>query len=111
MGIDEGVWSYIGTAWSKFGIAPLKGALDDKTPGIHIIYAVSNFLFGVNAWCPRLIGCMALTWSGFIVYSITSKLRDHFAGILAMLVFGVKYVLEVYRRFLFCSNRIVYSPF
>ncbi|MCD6459513.1 glycosyltransferase family 39 protein, partial [bacterium] len=89
MGIDEGVWSYIGTAWGKFEIPPLKGALDDKTQGIHIIYAVSNLLFGVNVWFARLLGCMALTWSSFIIYSICLKLRNYFAGITAMLVFGL----------------------
>ena len=89
MGIDEGVWSYIGTVWSKFAIPPLKGALDDKASGIHIIYAVSNYLFGVNVWFPRLLGCIALTWSAFIVYSVVNKLRDNFAGLIAMLIFGL----------------------
>lgn len=89
MGTDEGIWNYMGRAWGSYGYAPYRDAVDDKTPGIFILFAVSARLFGVNVWFPRLLGCLATAAGSVVVYRIARDLLDHRAGVFAMAFFGL----------------------
>ena len=51
---DEYLWSYIGRIWNRNGIPPYIGAVENKTPGIFIVYAVSDFLFESNIFFIRI---------------------------------------------------------
>lgn len=85
---DEGLWQYIGNVWVRNGIPPYTGAVENKTPGIFMLFAVSNWLTGFNVMVPRLIGIAALLTTGGFIYRIGQKLHSRYAGIIAMLLFG-----------------------
>ncbi len=89
MGADEGLWNYIGWAWGSYGYVPYRDAVDDKTPGIFILFAASVKLFGVNVWFPRLLGCLATAAGSLVIYRIARDLLDHLAGVFAMVLFGL----------------------
>ena len=89
MGTDEGIWNCLGQAWVHYDQAPYRDIVDDKTPGIFILFAVSARLFDVNVWFPRLLGCLAVSGGSVVVYRIARDLLDHRAGIFAMVLFGL----------------------
>ncbi|MEI6347760.1 MAG: glycosyltransferase family 39 protein [Bacteroidota bacterium] len=95
MNNDEGMWSYIGRIWSDNGIAPYLGAVDNKTPGIFEIYAISNLLFGVNVFFVRWLGVALLLLSSFIIYLIAKKLHSRLAGVISMYIFGLSMTWEL----------------
>ena len=53
---DEAMWHYIGRNWFRHGLIPYSGGVDNKSPLIFSVYGISDWLFGVNYWFPRLIG-------------------------------------------------------
>lgn len=89
VGTDEGIWNYMGHVWIKYDIAPYKGAVENKTPGIFFIYAISNFFFGVNVWFPRLVGIFATVVASRYIYSIGKMLGTSTTGVFSMLFFGL----------------------
>ncbi len=89
MGSDEGIWSYIGRIWSKNSIPPYVGAIENKTPGIFELYAISNILFGINIFFVRGLGILSIVLSSIVVFFIGRKLHSPLAGIFGMYVFGL----------------------
>jgi hypothetical protein len=89
MGSDEGIWSYIGRLWSQNRIPPYVGAIENKTPGIFELYAISNVLFGVNIFFVRGLGVLSILISSLIVFYIGRKLHSLFAGVFGMYIFGL----------------------
>ncbi|MCD4699268.1 MAG: glycosyltransferase family 39 protein, partial [Phycisphaerae bacterium] len=89
MGADEGIWNCLGLAWVRYDQVPYRDIVDDKTPGIFILFAASVKLFGVNVWFPRLLGCLATVAGSLVVYRIARNLLDYRAGIFAMGLFGL----------------------
>jgi 4-amino-4-deoxy-L-arabinose transferase-like glycosyltransferase len=89
MGQDEGMWSYIGRVWSNNGIPPYVGAVENKTPGIFELNAISYSLFGVNIFFLRGLGVISILLSSLIVYCIGRKLHSHLSGIFGMYIFGL----------------------
>ncbi len=51
---DESMWQYIGRNWIRNGLVPYTGGIDNKSPLIFFIFGISDRLFGVNYWFPRL---------------------------------------------------------
>lgn len=88
MNYDEGQWNYIGRAWLQKGVPPYAGAMENKNPGIYLLYGFSNILFGVNFWFPRILGIVSLTLCAVLVFKIVRYLHSHFAASLAMILFG-----------------------
>ena len=88
-GGDEGSWGYIGRVWSENNLPPYVGTVENKTPGIFELFALSNILFGVNVFFVRIIGGIAILITSLTVYSIGKKLHSHFAGIFSMAIFGL----------------------
>jgi hypothetical protein len=86
---DEGIWNYIAFLWIKYGIPPYTEAIENKTPGIYLIFTISNLLFELNIWFPRLLGSLSMVATSILIYFIGRKLLDHFAGIIAMIIFGL----------------------
>jgi hypothetical protein len=89
MGNDEGIWSYIGRIWTDNGIPPYVGAVENKTPGIFGLYAISHVLFGVNVLFVRGLGIIAILLTALTVYHIGKALHGHLAGVLGMTIFGL----------------------
>lgn len=89
MGNDEGIWNYISRLWVKENLPPYVGGLENKTPGIFLLFGFSNFLFGVNFWFPRLLGIISLIIATVFVYKIGKELHSKTAGIFGMLIFGL----------------------
>ena len=89
MGQDEGMWSYIGRVWIQDGIPPYVGAVENKTPGIFELNAISFFLFGVNIFFLRGLGVLSILLTSLIVYCIGRKLHSNSAGIFGMYILGL----------------------
>jgi len=79
----------MGHIWVKHGVAPYTGSVDNKTPGIFMLFAFSNLLFGVNIWFPRLLGVLSMTLTSLVIYFIGKKIYNRLAGIFAMIIFGL----------------------
>jgi len=86
---DEYLWSYIGRIWNRNGIPPYIGAVENKTPGIFIVYAVSDFLFESNIFFIRIFGVIATLISTWYLFKICTKLHSKLAGVFSMYVFGL----------------------
>jgi hypothetical protein len=86
---DEYLWSYIGRIWNRNGIPPYLGAVENKTPGIFIVYAVSDFLFESNIFFVRIVGVIATLISTWYLFKICTKLHSKLAGVFSMYVFGL----------------------
>ena len=86
---DEAIWHYIGRNWLRWGIPPYQGGFDNKTPLIFLIYGISDLLFGVNYWFPRVIGTVVETVGVWYVFKIAMYLAGRRAGIMAMTMYGL----------------------
>lgn len=89
MGNDEGMWSYMARVWIENNIPPYVGAVENKTPGIFELFAISHILFGVNFFFVRVLGVIAILFSSLTVYLIGKELHTHLAGIFSMVIFGL----------------------
>src|SRR5438046_1360445 len=67
---DEAVWHYIGFSWVKLGVPPYRGTVDNKGPGIFLLYALSSLLFGVNFLIPRIAGWIAELVTALALYHL-----------------------------------------
>lgn len=89
MSNDEGIWSYIGRIWSQNNIPPYSGAVENKTPAIFMLFAVSNIFCGVNIFFVRVIGVLSIVISSFTVYLIGRELHSRTSGVFSMIIFGL----------------------
>ena len=64
---DESMWHYIGRNWIRNGLVPYQGGVDNKSPLIFLIFGISDWLFGVNYWFPRLLG-IAVQSTGYLLF-------------------------------------------
>lgn len=88
LSFDESMWHYIGRNWFRHGLAPYDGGVDNKSPLIFLFFGVSDALFGVNYWFPRIIGVLCQAVSVYYVYRICIHLSGKTAGHLAILIYG-----------------------
>jgi hypothetical protein len=86
---DEAIWHYIGRNWFRYGMVPYSGGVDNKSPFIYMIYGVSDLLFGINYWFPRLLAIISQSVGLYFVYRITKHLSHNKAGILAIIFYGL----------------------
>src|SRR5450631_2222031 len=89
LSFDESIWQYIGRNWFRHGLVPYAGGIDNKTPLIYMIYGISDFLFGVNYWFPRLIAIACQTTGIYFVYQIAKHIVGKQAGMLAVTIYGL----------------------
>ena len=87
--VDEAVWHYIGRNWFRHGLVPYKGGYDNKTPLIFLIYGISDRLFGVNYWFPRVVGTLVQSVGIWYLYRIALHLGGRRTGILAVSMYGL----------------------
>ncbi len=89
LSFDEAIWHYIGRNWFRHGMVPYSGGVDNKSPLIYIIYGISDLLFGVNYWFPRLLAIVSQSIGLYFVYKITKHIANNTAGIIAIILYGL----------------------
>jgi hypothetical protein len=86
---DESMWHYIGRNWIRNGLIPYKGGIDNKSPLIFFIFGISDHLFGVNYWFPRLLGIVVQSAGIYWLFKIAEKMIGPRAGIFAISFYGL----------------------
>lgn len=89
MAYDEALWKYIGRIWTNNNLPPYVATVENKTPGIFMLFAFSEYISGGSIFFVRLIGAVAILVSSGIIYKIVKKTHSEFAAILAMYIFGL----------------------
>src|SRR6476661_2989376 len=85
----EAMWHYIGRNWFRNGLTPYSGGIDNKSPLIFAIFGLSDKLFGVNFWFPRIIGTFCQSVGLYFVYKIAKHLAGDRAGVFAVTLYGL----------------------
>jgi len=86
--IDEGVWLYIARAWTRHGLAPYTGALENKTPGIFFVFAFCDLFFARPLLAARLLGAAAVAASGVLVWKIADSVSGRNAALWTATVYA-----------------------
>jgi len=89
LSFDEAMWHYIGRNWFRNGLIPYSGGVDNKSPLIFAIFGLSDMLFGVNYWFPRVLGTICQSIGVFYVYKIARHISGQRAGLLAISFYGL----------------------
>lgn len=89
LSFDESIWHYIGRNWFRHGLVPYTGGTDNKSPFIFAIFGLSDTLFGVNYWFPRVLATLCQAIGMFYLYKIAQKLAGDTAGLLLLLFYGL----------------------
>lgn len=89
LSFDEAMWHYIGRNWFRHGLIPYSGGIDNKSPLVFAIFGLSDTLFGVNYWFPRILGTTCQSIGIYYVYKIAKHLAGNQAGILAISFYGL----------------------
>ncbi len=97
---DEAMWHYIGRNWFRHGLVPYRGGVDNKSPLVFILFGISDWLFGVNYWFPRILGTVIECIGLYFVFKTAryfagakplslSNDRSEQAGLLAVTIYGL----------------------
>jgi hypothetical protein len=86
---DEAIWHYIGRNWFRHGLVPYSGGVDNKSPLIFALYGLSDRLFGVNYWFPRIVGTACQAVGLWYVYKMADRLAGRQTGLLVMQLYGL----------------------
>ncbi len=89
LSFDEAMWHYIGRNWFRYGLVPYTGGVDNKSPLIFAIFGLSDKLFGVNYWFPRVLGTLCQSVGIYYIYKIAKHMAGREAGMLGMLFYGL----------------------
>jgi hypothetical protein len=89
---DESIWQYIGRNWIRNGMVPYQGGVDNKSPLIFLIYGISDRLFGVSYWFPRLLGIVLQSAGIFYLFKIAEKTIGPGSGLFAISLYGLSLV-------------------
>jgi len=89
LSFDESLWQYIGRNWFRNGLAPYSGGVDNQSPLIFALFGLSDKLFGVNYWFPRVVGVLFQAAGMFYIYKIANHLSGKTAGLLAISFYGL----------------------
>jgi Dolichyl-phosphate-mannose-protein mannosyltransferase len=86
---EEAMWQYIGRNWVRNGLIPYAGGVDNKSPLIFLIFGISDRIFGVNFWFPRLLGVAVQSIGIYFIFKIAEKTINRQAGIFAISFYGL----------------------
>lgn len=89
LSFDESMWQYIGRNWVRNGLVPYAGGIDNKSPFIFLIFGISDYLFGVNYWFPRLLGIIVQSAGIYFLFKIAEKTISRRAGLFAISFYGL----------------------
>lgn len=85
---DEGIWCYIGMHWAEGRLLPYRDMVENKTPGIFILYALAYRTWGLEILPVRLMGVAAIVVASLFLFEVAAKWGGQRAGILAALLLG-----------------------
>ena len=88
LSFDESMWHYIGRNWFTRGLVPYEGGIDNKSPFIFAIFGLSDWLFGLNIYFPRILGIIFQTAGIYLVYKIGVSMGNEQMGKFAMIIYG-----------------------
>ena len=86
---EESMWHYIGRNWLRHGMIPYSGGADNKSPIIFLVFGISDSLFGVNYWFPRILGLIVQAVGMLYLFKIVNQLSNRQAGIIALAIYGL----------------------
>src|SRR5450755_739352 len=89
LSFDESMWQYIGRNWIRNGLVPYAGGIDNKSPLIFLVFGISDRLFGVNFWFPRLLGIAVQSAGIYFLYRIAEITISRRAGLFAISFYGL----------------------
>jgi hypothetical protein len=95
LSFSEAMWHYIGRNWFRHGLTPYAGGVDNKSPLVFAIYGLSDALFGVNYWFPRVLGVVVQCIGLYYVYKIALHIAGKRAGMFAILIYGLALMWKV----------------
>ncbi|MDB5231256.1 MAG: hypothetical protein JWN76_2061 [Chitinophagaceae bacterium] len=91
----ESMWHYIGRNWLRHGMVPYSGGVDNKSPMIFLIFGISDKLFGVNFWFPRLVGTICQSIGLYYAYKITMRIAGPVSAMLSIIIYGLSLLWHV----------------
>lgn len=86
---EEAMWHYIGRNWFRHGLIPYEGGVDNKSPFIFSVFGLSDLLFGVNYWFPRLVGTIVQSIGLFYFFKIADHIAGRRAAVLSVILYGL----------------------
>ncbi len=86
---DESMWQYIGRNWIRNSLVPYSGGVDNKSPLIFLVFGISDKLFGVNYWFPRLVGIAVQSVGIYGLFKIAERMMNRRAGLVAISFYGL----------------------
>ncbi|MDX9701596.1 MAG: glycosyltransferase family 39 protein [Candidatus Auribacterota bacterium] len=89
METDEGIWNYIARMRILYDLTPYNDLVENKPPGIFYIFYISNLLFGLNLWFPRLAAVVSMVSTSAVMYLLGKLLHNKTTGLFSMLFFGM----------------------
>ena len=89
LNFDEAMWQYIGRNWFRNGLVPYSGGVDNKSPLIFALFGLSDKLFGVNCWFPRIVGTACQSAGIYYVYKIAKHIASDYAAIFSITIYGL----------------------
>jgi 4-amino-4-deoxy-L-arabinose transferase-like glycosyltransferase len=73
-------------------MVPYHSGVDNKSPLIFLIFGISDRLFGVNYWFPRLFGIAVQSLGIYFLYKIAEKTIGKRSGIIAVSFYGLSLI-------------------
>jgi hypothetical protein len=86
---DESMWHYIGRNWIRNGLVPYSGGVDNKSPLIFLLFGISDWLFGVSYWFPRIVGLFVQSAGIYTLFKIAERTRGPRAGLFTISFYGL----------------------
>lgn len=75
---EESMWHYIGRNWFRHGLTPYAGGVDNKSPLIFAVFGLSDIVFGINYWFPRVLGIIVQSAGMLFLYKITLIIANRY---------------------------------
>lgn len=72
------MWHYIGRNWFRHGLTPYAGGVDNKSPLIFAVFGLSDVLFGINYWFPRIVGIVVQAAGMLYLYKIVLMIAHRY---------------------------------
>lgn len=89
MSYDEGIWVAVARAWVQDGVPPYQGPVENKTPGIFYVFALSYLATGPSQVLPRIAGLLALAGVLVILYRTAHRLAGREAALATVAIGGL----------------------
>lgn len=75
---EESMWHYIGRNWFRHGLTPYAGGVDNKSPLIFAVFGLSDVLFGIDYWFPRVAGIAVQCVGMLFIYKIALFIANRY---------------------------------